>query len=106
MKRSDAEELANVMWHEARGEPRVGQIAVGYVVLNRVRHNRYPNTVPGVCWQPYQFQNLRWHDKSIRLVGLAEKILKGEVENPIGERRYFRSNSRRKGLRIGGHVFF
>ncbi|MCR5664435.1 MAG: spore cortex-lytic enzyme [Oscillospiraceae bacterium] len=43
--------LARLISAEARGEPYVGQVAVGAVVLNRVRHPSFPNTVSGVIYQ-------------------------------------------------------
>jgi hypothetical protein len=43
--------LATAMYFEARGEPEEGQLAVGQVILNRVAHDRYPNTVCGVVYQ-------------------------------------------------------
>lgn len=42
--------LARIISAEAQGEPLTGQIAVGNVVLNRVRHNSYPNTIYGVIF--------------------------------------------------------
>jgi N-acetylmuramoyl-L-alanine amidase len=47
--------LAMVINGEARGEPYVGQVAVGAVVLNRVRHPSFPNTIAGVVYQPGAF---------------------------------------------------
>lgn len=47
--------LAKCIHAEARGEPYVGQVAVGAVVLNRVRSSRFPNTIAGVIYQPYAF---------------------------------------------------
>ena len=43
--------LARLISAEARGEPYTGQVAVGAVVLNRVRHPSFPNTVSGVIYQ-------------------------------------------------------
>ena len=43
------------IYHEARGEPVQGQIAVGNVVINRVDDPAYPNTVCGVIYQNKQF---------------------------------------------------
>ena len=43
------------VYHEARGEPFLGQVAVAEVVLNRVEDTRWPNDVCGVIYQPYQF---------------------------------------------------
>ncbi len=42
--------LARIISAESRGEPLEGQIAVGNVVLNRVRHKDYPNTIYGVIF--------------------------------------------------------
>ncbi len=39
------------LYHEARGEPRIGQIAVAETILNRVRSSVYPNTICGVVFQ-------------------------------------------------------
>lgn len=47
--------LARVINGEARGEPYVGQVAVGAVILNRVRHASFPNTFAGVIYQPGAF---------------------------------------------------
>lgn len=43
---------------EARGEPYIGQVAVGAVILNRVEHPSFPNTVSGVIYQPGAFTAL------------------------------------------------
>lgn len=47
--------LARVINGEARGESYEGQVAVGAVVLNRVRHSSFPNTIAGVVYQPGAF---------------------------------------------------
>lgn len=47
--------LAMVINGEARGESYEGQVAVGAVVLNRVRHSSFPNTIAGVVYQPGAF---------------------------------------------------
>ncbi len=47
--------LARIIHGEARGEPYVGQVAIGAVVLNRVRDSRFPNTIAGVIYQPGAF---------------------------------------------------
>lgn len=47
--------LARVISAEARGEPYVGQVAVGAVILNRVAHPSFPNTIAGVIYQPGAF---------------------------------------------------
>lgn len=47
--------LARLISAEARGEPYVGQVAVGAVVLNRMKHPSFPNTMSGVIYQPGAF---------------------------------------------------
>lgn len=48
---SDYNLLARVISAEARGESYEGQVAVGAVILNRVSHSSFPDTVAGVCYQ-------------------------------------------------------
>ena len=52
---SDVELLARLIHGEARGEPYVGMVAVGAVVLNRVKSSRFPNTIAGVIYQSGAF---------------------------------------------------
>ena len=47
--------LARIISAEARGEPYEGQVAVGAVVLNRVRHPSFPDTIAGVIYQTDAF---------------------------------------------------
>ena len=51
----DVNLLAMIINGEARGESYTGQVAVGAVVLNRVRHSSFPNTIAGVIYQPGAF---------------------------------------------------
>jgi N-acetylmuramoyl-L-alanine amidase len=50
--------LARLISAEARGEPYRGQVAVGAVVLNRVEHPSFPNTMSGVIYQAGAFSCL------------------------------------------------
>lgn len=52
---SDLYLLAKCIYAEARGEPYIGQVAIGAVVLNRVESSSFPNTIAGVIYQPYAF---------------------------------------------------
>ena len=52
---SDINLLARLIYGEARGEPYTGQVAVGAVVLNRVRSSKFPNTIAGVIYQSGAF---------------------------------------------------
>ena len=47
--------LARLIYGEARGESYVGQVAVGAVVLNRIKSPSFPNTMSGVIYQKYAF---------------------------------------------------
>lgn len=61
--------LARIISAEARGEPYEGQVAVGAVVLNRVRHPSFPNTLAGVIYQP----------------GAFTAIVDGQFDQPVAE---------------------
>lgn len=50
--------LARLISAEARGEPYSGQVAVGAVVLNRVDHPSFPNSISGVIYQSGAFSCL------------------------------------------------
>ena len=52
---SDVNLLARVIYGEARGEPYAGQVAVGAVILNRVKSSQFPNTIAGVVYQSGAF---------------------------------------------------
>lgn len=52
---ANIELLARVINGEARGEPYEGQVAVGAVVLNRVDHPSFPNSISGVVYQKGAF---------------------------------------------------
>ena len=55
----DRDLLAAIIQCEAGGEPYAGKIAVGAVIMNRVRSAAFPNTIAGVVYQPMQFQPVR-----------------------------------------------
>jgi N-acetylmuramoyl-L-alanine amidase len=52
---NDTQLLARCVNGEARGEPYIGQVAVAAVILNRVKHPSFPNTLSGVIYQPQAF---------------------------------------------------
>lgn len=51
--------LARLIYGEARGEPYTGQVAVGAVVMNRVKSSSFPNTISGVIYQSGAFDVVR-----------------------------------------------
>ncbi len=52
---ADVNLLARLIYGEARGESYVGQVAVGAVVMNRIKSASFPNTMAGVIYQKYAF---------------------------------------------------
>lgn len=64
--------LARVISAEARGEPYSGQVAVGAVILNRVEHPSFPNTIAGVVYQP----------------GAFTCMVDGQFDQPVAESAY------------------
>jgi N-acetylmuramoyl-L-alanine amidase len=55
---SDYELLARVISGEARGEPYIGKVAVGAVVMNRVYSSLFPSTISGVIFQDWAFTSV------------------------------------------------
>ena len=51
--------LSRVIYGEARGEPYTGQVAVGAVVMNRIKSSSFPNTLSGVVYQPGAFDAVK-----------------------------------------------
>ncbi len=51
--------LARLIYGEARGEPYTGQVAVGAVVMNRVKSSSFPNSISGVIYQSGAFDAVR-----------------------------------------------
>jgi len=52
----DTELLSRIIYAEAKGEPYIGQVAVGAVILNRISSPDFPNTLAGVIYQPLAFE--------------------------------------------------
>ena len=60
--------MAITVYGEARGEPLLGKIAVAHTINNRVKDNRWPNTVVGVCLQPKQFSCWNENDPNCEIL--------------------------------------
>ena len=56
---NDLNLLARIIYGEARGEPYTGQVAVGAVVMNRVKNSSFPNTISGVIYQSGAFDAVK-----------------------------------------------
>lgn len=76
----DIDILARTIWGEARGEPRIGKIAVAWVIMNRTAHKRrWAKDVMGACLEKYQFSC--WLEKDpnrqkMREIGLADLVFR------------------------------
>ncbi len=105
--------LAALIQCEAGGESYEGQLAVGAVVMNRVRSSAYPDSIHGVIYASGQFtpalngkvnavyESGRIYDSCKKA---AEEALSG-VSN-VGSCTHFRRNNGREGIVIGNHVFY
>lgn len=106
--------LANLIYCEAGGEPYAGKLAVASVVINRVRSEKYPNTVVGVIYQNKQFSPVASGRLALALeqnkatsdcYKAADEAMSG-VTN-VGNCVYFRTPVEGlTGINIGGHVFY
>ena len=110
----DLKLLANLIYCEAGGEPYEGQLAVGAVVINRVRSAKFPNTVLGVIYQNKQFSpvgsgRLDMYlaiDKATDSCYRAAQEAMGGYTN-VGNCLFFRTPIEGlTGINIGGHVFY
>lgn len=115
-KNSDVELLARLIYGEARGESYVGQVAVGAVVMNRVKNPSFPNTISGVIYQRHAFTAVS--DKQINLTPneTARKAAKDALNGwdpTYGSIYYYNPRtatsswifSRPTTVTIGNHVF-
>jgi spore germination cell wall hydrolase CwlJ-like protein len=118
---TDIDCLARNIYHEARGEPLEGQIAVALVTLNRVQSPRYHNSVCGVV---YAYKQFSWTlDKAKKIkdrkawkasVDLATAVLTKSVQLPHFPALYFHTpqvnprwnRGKRVVARIGNHIFY
>lgn len=112
----DLQLMANAVYGEARGEPYEGQVAVAAVILNRIEHPDFPNTVSGVIFQPRAFTAVAdgqiWLEPNQRAKEAVIDAMNGwdPSENAI---YYFNPNtatspwiwSRPQIKQIGEHIF-
>ena len=92
--------LARLINGEARGEPYIGQVAVGAVILNRVKSPKFPNTIAGVIYQNNQFSSVKdgQFDVAIEegstVYKAAQEAMNGS--DPTGGALYFYNPSKTK----------
>lgn len=102
--------LASIIFCEAGNQPYEGQVAVGAVVMNRVRSDAFPDTVREVIYQKGQFTpaGSGWLDRVVASEGYTDSALQAAKDalagqSPIGDCLYFDQGS--QGKRIGAHSF-
>ena len=105
--------LANIIYCEAGSESYVGKVAVGNVIMNRVKSASQPNTITEVVYAKGQFSPVR--NGSLQRALSSDKAdatcYQAAIEalagaQPVGEKLFFRRNNGRSGQVIGHHVFY
>ena len=107
---ADSELLASLIFCEAGNQPYEGQVAVGAVVMNRVKSGAYPNTISEVIYQSGQFTPAMtgWLDSVRANAGYTASAMQAAEEalagsSPVGDCLYFSTGG--WGMRIGDHYF-
>ena len=104
--------LAALIQAESGNQPYEGQLAVGAVVMNRVRSGGYPNSIQGVISQPGQFgpaatgqvASIMANGPKASCMQAAQAAINGETV--IGSLTHFRRAGSTDGIVIGAHVFY
>ena len=107
---ADKELLASLIFCEAGNQPYEGQVAVGAVVMNRVKSSSYPDTISDVIYQSGQFTPAMtgWLDSVRASSGYTESAMQAAEDalagsNPVGDCLYFSTGG--WGMQIGDHFF-
>lgn len=104
--------LGALIYCEAGNQSYEGMVGVGAVVMNRVKHPAYPNTIHGVIYASGQF--------TPAMTGKVARVYEGTVpelclqaaqaaingETTVGGATYFRRAGRHEGYVLGDHVFW
>ena len=109
--------LAMNIHYEARGESVRGQIAVGQVTINRLRHKAFPRSICAVVMQPFQFSWVKQIPNWPRTIIpestylLAHDILWGKYKDETKGALFFHAKevnpfNRREVTRIENHIFY
>lgn len=109
----DIDLLAAIIECEAGGEIYEGKVAVGAVVMNRVKSPVFPDTVVGVIYAPRQFSPVASGRLAVVLARGANSTCYQAAQDamagvsPVGECVFFRTPIEGlSGIRIGGHIFY
>ena len=108
--RANQELMASIIYCEAGNQPYEGQVAVGAVIMNRVKSGRYPDSIEAVIYQSGQFGPAAtgWLNRVRSSKGYSQTALQAAVDalngsNPIGNCLYFDQGG--SGMKIGAHYF-
>lgn len=108
--RANQELLASIIYCEAGNQQYEGQVAVGAVIMNRVKSGSYPNSIEEVIYQSGQFGPAAtgWLNRVRSSKGYSQTALQAAVDalngsNPIGNCLYFDQGG--AGMKIGAHYF-
>ena len=92
--------LAQNIFYEARDEQTIGQVAVGFVVLNRTKDGKFPGTICGVIHEKHKIRNhyvcqfswvcnrqrVKWNDQDkkdwLKAINLAKVIIENNITDP------------------------
>ena len=112
---SELKLLAAIIQAEAGSVDYGGMVAVGSVVMNRVDDSRFPDTIPGVIYAPYQFEPADTGSLALILANgpeescymAAEDVLNGtrNVTNLYFKAKWYAEEHGISGINIGGNVF-
>lgn len=113
---TDINLLARLIYGEARGESYVGQVAVGAVVMNRIKSSSFPNTMSGVIYQSYAFTAVADGQINLTPDATAKKAAQDAMNGwdpTYGAIYYYNPKtatsawifSRQTTITIGNHVF-
>ncbi|MEH7505366.1 spore cortex-lytic enzyme [Neobacillus drentensis] len=113
---NDIQLMSNAVYGESRGEEYTGQVAVAAVILNRVSHSSFPNTVAGVIYQPGAFTAVADGQINLTPNATAKKAVVDAINgwDPSGEAIYYFNPdtatsswiwSRPQIKKIGKHIF-
>jgi spore germination cell wall hydrolase CwlJ-like protein len=112
--------LAKNIYFEGRNEPKVGKIAIAYVVLNRVHDRRFPKSICKVVYQKGQFSWVNkhkhikehWVYKKCKAIAKATYMVYNKTLDPTYGAKFYHEKTltglhwHGKTVTIGNHVFY
>lgn len=119
--------LARTLYWEAKGETEAAMQAIAYVVMNRLGHEGFPNTICGVVkqgqeqgscqfswWCDGREDNVEEEDRYVVAKEIARKVLNRQVNDPTGGAMYFHredvapnwSKIYVRTVQVGEHIFY